>query len=887
MALVDNFEQASLNARWSGSTASLDDTNNRVDLSGGFLRSIANTILHSEWNDLDIVLNMQLDDISTNCFIEFPNMTSGSGGDSHPSMQIQISRGSGAGSSILNLRFRDTQWASYANYAEDQTLDLTTAFDLRVQRNSSGQWTLSINGTPIHSDIQEPVSVTARNSSDVDYEGRIGISQTSGAFVNSISVASATPTLTIDSVSAGPHYVGNTITLALSNANATGKTLTTPAGALVADSEDENSIAFTVFDPKTFGTKTTPYNSDIIITVTDGSESDSVAFQISPDVDHEYATIIEATGIYSNDIGLAAGDRAYGYWVSGTGLVNLTVGAVNSDGGGTFRYWIQDDTDGEWGSSADVVIPTSSATSIAIPYRPETGWMAIDVDTPDLTSEINTQYSGGTFASGDQLIIGPWVPGGHTINIASDLNWSAVDPKPSVDQVADMYRIAADGTRDISDTVTFVATSNAASLGNASELEQAGALQPQTVGVDTLALGNALESEVANSISAASPISVALGRAIEIDAANHIDASSPDIASLGRALDIESAGAIVALVDGSITVNPLIGSIELIGLTPTVGWKIADPSLEKNAYSDIKKYIKFTASETAYDIGWSHRSFADADMSAFGSLSHESEATLFGTKVLGMGLSKSSQFGGNDIEGYLLTDPVNSIDQHFVPERPFVNRVRLYEMTNELTLDDIAEEVATPDVVMDFSNAIVDSALFRERIDTKRDTAYIAPDVSADTSIMTAGTEYVAEISLGQQILSSDASYSVFPKPIKEAVFEVEKIQLKPTSALVYKDRGNSTAINISYDRKPLDLTQFNRFVLEIDGITVDTDIDTNAISTTNNIGELELNIQDKVVRSGQFEVKLIAYSDSIGRGVIICAPDLRRSNLTINVIAI
>jgi hypothetical protein len=46
--------------------------------------------------------------------------------------------------------------------------------------------------------------------------------------------------------------------------------------------------------------------------------------------------------------------------VAGTGSEDLTVGAIQSDAGGTFRYWIRDDTDGVWGSSADEVINYSN-----------------------------------------------------------------------------------------------------------------------------------------------------------------------------------------------------------------------------------------------------------------------------------------------------------------------------------------------------------------------------------------------------------------------------------------------------------------------------------------------------------------------------------------------
>ena len=195
--------------------------------------------------------------------------------------------------------------------------------------------------------------------------GIAGVTNTSSGSYSSIHFAlkdsPAPPSLTIDSLSTGPYYVGDTVTINVSNASASGKTLSIPAGALTVDSQDATTMTFTVPDPKTFGTKVSPYSSDITITVDDGGNTDTIAFQISPTVGHVHATIAATTGIYADDVGIAIGDKAYGYWVVGTGSEDLTVGAIQSDAGGTFRYWIQDDTDSVWGSYADEVIEVGFA----------------------------------------------------------------------------------------------------------------------------------------------------------------------------------------------------------------------------------------------------------------------------------------------------------------------------------------------------------------------------------------------------------------------------------------------------------------------------------------------------------------------------------------------
>lgn len=207
-----------------------------------------------------------------------------------------------------------------------------------------------------------------------------------------VEATTATPAFTIDSLSAGPYYAGDTVTINVSNASASGKTLSIPAGALTVDSQDATTMTFTVPDPKTFGTKVSPYSSDITITADDGGNTDTIAFQISPTVGHAHATITATTGIYADDVGIAIGDRAYGYWVTGTGSEDLTVGAIQSDAGGTFRYWIQDDTDSTWGNYADEVVevgPDVTAPVLSSPTGTQTAY-----DTADGT--VSTDEGNGT-----------------------------------------------------------------------------------------------------------------------------------------------------------------------------------------------------------------------------------------------------------------------------------------------------------------------------------------------------------------------------------------------------------------------------------------------------------------------------------------------------------
>ena len=138
-------------------------------------------------------------------------------------------------------------------------------------------------------------------------------------------------------------------------------TATFNGDALTIDSQNGASITVTWPDIKTFGSKTASYDVALPLVVTDTSDAGtgSASMTTQPVTGHYASTIAATTGIYADDVGVAVGDRSYGYWISGTGGVDLTVGALNSDTGGTFRYWLQDDTDDVWGTFADEVIPAS------------------------------------------------------------------------------------------------------------------------------------------------------------------------------------------------------------------------------------------------------------------------------------------------------------------------------------------------------------------------------------------------------------------------------------------------------------------------------------------------------------------------------------------------
>lgn len=205
----------------------------------------------------------------------------------------------------------------------------------------------------------DPITYTMTFDPDAGSSGGAMDRGITGAFV----VADPAPTtLTCDSITAGTIRAGDTVTIQLSNAiNASGKTLSIPQGSITPSAQDINSISFIAPDFKTFGDKTGVYGVNTTITVADGAESDTIDFQLSPDVGDEVGAITAVEGIYAEAAfsGVAVTDLYYTATISGA---DFTVGAVPVlSTEQTFNLWIQDQTDGVWGAPFTITIPASSS----------------------------------------------------------------------------------------------------------------------------------------------------------------------------------------------------------------------------------------------------------------------------------------------------------------------------------------------------------------------------------------------------------------------------------------------------------------------------------------------------------------------------------------------
>ena len=177
----------------------------------------------------------------------------------------------------------------------------------------------------------------------------------------------ASPTLVIDSATAGPLQEGDTLTITHSNASASGKTYTVGGLAITEDSQNASTSVLTIPDPKTYGAKTLSYNTDLSTVVTDGAETASILRQIEPDTGDFYGTITSLTGAWANAAYSAfeVGDNIYAIRTAGTGDAEVATGVFPE--GTTWSIYNQDVNDDVWGTVGTLVVPLAPGGDVTKP----------------------------------------------------------------------------------------------------------------------------------------------------------------------------------------------------------------------------------------------------------------------------------------------------------------------------------------------------------------------------------------------------------------------------------------------------------------------------------------------------------------------------------------
>lgn len=177
MAFNDSFDQASLDARWAGSTATFDDANDRVDVTAGTLTSVSGTLTPTNWGALDFSFSFIANSDYADWSILLPR------NDTQPRAQIRLRSGGVSGGNRVStttvLEFVDAQYGAFSGVigVDGQTDTwLNGENTIRVTRDNSGNWEIFLNGTSKGTGT-EPEDLTTYYSTDANIDGVVEFGQ--------------------------------------------------------------------------------------------------------------------------------------------------------------------------------------------------------------------------------------------------------------------------------------------------------------------------------------------------------------------------------------------------------------------------------------------------------------------------------------------------------------------------------------------------------------------------------------------------------------------------------------------------------------------------------------------------------------------------------------
>lgn len=441
MSFIDLFDQSSLDARWTGSSATLDDANDRVDLSAGELIGADGLIDSASWDNLDLTfvvdmsaqntLNVRLltnqngggvnraflyyvtDATGSDCLMRLRmDMAAGSFPDDFISVSglaysgietFRVTRVAG----VWTMYHGATQVGSYTENATDGTefawqfgdiyVDSTSAYlhsitlepssepnvdpqldspqaDVIIQEGQTGfiQAGANIsdgNNDPLTFSISPDISLVTgfgfnTSTGAISHDGSliqraVGVEYTitgddgnGGTPATDVFIITVIePVFIIDSSSTLTPTASGQLTVNFSN-ELGAISASCSAGSLVVESQGAGQAVLTVPNPPSFGDQTLNFETDIVITLSDGTNTDTLTIQIQVASGHLFAQIseIDANGDYANDSGIAVGDYAHYKDITGDIDIDPATGLIvaNPSSNISYSYSIYDVTDNTW-----------------------------------------------------------------------------------------------------------------------------------------------------------------------------------------------------------------------------------------------------------------------------------------------------------------------------------------------------------------------------------------------------------------------------------------------------------------------------------------------------------------------------------------------------------
>lgn len=188
---------------------------------------------------------------------------------------------------------------------------------------------------------------------------------------------------------------GQTVVITVSGTvNATGKTLTYNGNVITVNSQDLNTLTVNSWPyPWELSAPNVDFNTNYVLRVTDAGSSGQSNVQTQPATGEDYFTVtgmatVPDESIYSNDVGLADGDKHWGYFSNGGASGSITTNGLlrNVENGAIYTYRLRDETDGLWGGSANATVFIDAADVSAT-------LTLVDGNQNALTNLTNIQYA--------------------------------------------------------------------------------------------------------------------------------------------------------------------------------------------------------------------------------------------------------------------------------------------------------------------------------------------------------------------------------------------------------------------------------------------------------------------------------------------------------------
>lgn len=177
--------------------------------------------------------------------------------------------------------------------------------------------------------------------------------------------------LSADSITAGTINVGDTVTIQLSNASASGKTLNVNGVSVTPTAQDSSSISFLAMDLFTFAGGIYRFAEDIPVTVVDGAESDSITYQTTPDTGYtQFAVPDPIAGVWASTEFSTAIDPqvlAIGDYIWCTDPADSDAPNGSFPEASSIDYRIMDMSDGTpaWGDEGTITVTSNADTTPA------------------------------------------------------------------------------------------------------------------------------------------------------------------------------------------------------------------------------------------------------------------------------------------------------------------------------------------------------------------------------------------------------------------------------------------------------------------------------------------------------------------------------------------